>query len=246
MHSISKSQQKLINSLKYKKYRHKNGLFVVEGIKVIKEFLNSSYELEQLYSIADIFSIKNKSINIINPDNLKKVSFLNSPQVALAVFKIKNYKPLKIKTLTLALDGVRDPGNLGTIIRMCDWFGIKKIICSEDTVDCYNPKVVQASMGSLTRVKVYYDSLKEVLEQAHLPIYAADMNGQSIYTSKIEQKAILLMGSESHGISNELQKLVDKTLSIPQFGKHQDTESLNVAMATSIMLSEIKRQSIEM
>ncbi len=245
MHSISKSQQKLINSLKYKKYRHKNGLFVVEGIKVIKEFLNSSYELEQLFSIADIFSIKNKSVHIINPDDLKKLSFLSSPQVALAVFKIKNNKPLKIKTLTLALDGVRDPGNLGTIIRMCDWFGIKKIICSEDTVDCYNPKVVQASMGSLTRVKVYYDNLKKVLEQTQLPIYAADMNGQSIYTSDIEQKVILLMGSESHGISSELQKLVDQTLSIPQFGKHQDTESLNVAMATSIMLSEIKRQSIE-
>lgn len=245
MHSISKSQQKLINSLKYKKYRYKNGLFVVEGIKVIKEFLDSAYQLESLYSIADMFTIENHSVKIINSDDLKKISFLTTPQVALGVFKIKIYKPLKLKAMTLALDGVRDPGNLGTIIRMCDWFGIKKIVCSEDTVDCYNPKVIQATMGSLTRVKVYYEDLKAVLAQTSLPIYAADMNGRPIYASNIEQKAILLMGSESHGISNEIQTLVDNTLSIPQFGKHQDTESLNVAMATSIMLSEIKRRTIE-
>ncbi|NBC58273.1 RNA methyltransferase [Mesohalobacter halotolerans] len=245
MHSISKSQQKLINSLKYKKYRHKNGLFVVEGIKVIKEFLNSNYSLKSLYSIADVFSVKNQTVNIISPKDLKKISFLNSPQVAVGVFKIKTPKPLKIKDLTLALDGVKDPGNLGTIIRLCDWFGIKKIVCSEETVDCYNPKVVQASMGSLTRVKLYYQDLKAVLSQTSLPIYAADMNGQSIYKTELDKKAILLMGSESHGISYPLQALVENTLSIPQFGKHKETDSLNVAMATSIMLSEFKRRTIE-
>lgn len=245
MHSLSKNQQKLINSLKNKKYRYKNGLFIAEGIKVIKEFLNSSYSLHSLYSIADIFPLKHKEIHIISPEELKSISFLTTPQVAVGVFHIKNYKPLKIKSLTLALDGVRDPGNLGTIIRMCDWFGIKKIVCSNDTVDCYNPKVIQASMGSLSRVKLYYEDLYETLRNIEMPVYSADMNGESIYTSTINQKSILVMGSESHGISDKLKSCVDKTISIPQFGKSQQTESLNVAMATSILLSEYKRRTIE-
>jgi len=246
MHSISKNQQKLVNSLKNKKYRYKNGLFVVEGIKVIKEFLNSSYRLHSLFSIADIFTLKNKQINIITPEELKSISFLSTPQVAVAVFYIKKNKPLKIKSLSIALDGVRDPGNLGTIIRICDWFGIKKIICSTDTVDCYNPKVVQASMGSLSRVKLYYEDLNNVIKNSKLSVYAADMNGESVYTSKLNQKSILLMGSESHGISDDLQAHVDQKLSVPQFGKNKNTESLNVAMATSIVLSEFKRRTIEM
>lgn len=245
MQTLSKSHQKLIKSLKYKKYRYKNGLFVVEGIKVIKEFLNSSYRLDQLYSIADIFSTTSDAVQIITPENLKSISFLSTPQVALAIFKIKKYKPLKIKSLTLALDGVRDPGNLGTIIRLCDWFGIKKIVCSLDTVDCYNPKVVQASMGSLSRVRVYYEDLNQVLRQSELPIYIADMDGESVYTSSLNQKSILLMGSESHGVSPELRALAKQSISIPQFGKNQQTESLNVAMATSVLLSEFKRRTIE-
>ncbi len=246
MHSLSKNQQKLINSLKNKKYRYKNGLFVAEGIKVIKEFLNSSYRLHSLYSIADIFQLKHKAIQIISPEELKSISFLTTPQVAVGIFHIKTPKPLKIKSLTLALDGVRDPGNLGTIIRMCDWFGIKKIICSKDTVDCYNPKVIQASMGSLCRVKLYYEDLQGILKNTKMPVYSADMNGESIYTSKIVQKSILVMGSESHGISDELKPYINQTVSIPQFGKSHQTESLNVAMATSILLSEYKRRTIEM
>jgi len=246
MQSISKNQQKLINSLKYKKYRYKNGLFVVEGIKVIKEFLNSSYRLHSLYCIADIFSVKNKTVSLISPEDLKSISFLTTPQVAVAIFEIKTRGNLKVNSLTLALDGVRDPGNLGTIIRLCDWFGIKKIICSKDTVDCYNPKVVQASMGSLTRVKVYYENLIDVLSNTTLPVYTADMHGESIYASTINQKSILVMGSESQGISAEVQELVNHSLSIPQFGKNKQTESLNVAMATSVMLSEFKRRTIEM
>ena len=244
MQNISKNQQKLINSLRYKKYRYKNGLFVVEGIKVIKEFLNSSYRLHSLYSVADIFSIKNNNVNMISPEDLKSLSFLASPQVALAVFQIKEHKPLKIKSLILALDGVKDPGNLGTIIRLCDWFGVKKIICSPDTVDCYNPKVVQATMGSLTRVKIYYKDLQEILAHNNQTVYTADMAGESIYSTSVSQESILVMGSESHGISAEIQKHVNKNLSIPQFGKKQ-TESLNVAMATSIFLSEFKRRTIE-
>jgi len=246
MQSISKNQQKLINSLKYKKYRHKNGLFVVEGIKVIKEFLNSSYTLHSLYSAADIFSLKHNAVQIITPHDLKAISFLTTPQVALGVFEIKPQKPLKLKSLSIALDGVRDPGNLGTIIRMCDWFGIKKLVCSRDTVDCYNPKTVQASMGSLSRVKVYYVDLAEELKQANLSVYGADMHGESIYTADVSQNAVLILGSESHGISKEVEPLVTQKIGIPQFGKSRQTESLNVAMAGSIILSEFKRRTIEM
>lgn len=246
MQTISKNQQKLINSLKYKKYRHKNGLFVVEGIKVIKEFLKSSYPLHSLYSVADIFSLKDKSVNIITPKELKSISSLSTPQVALAVFEFNTLKKLKIKSLSLALDGVGDPGNLGTIIRMCDWFGIKKLICSQDTVDCYNPKTVQASMGSLSRVEVYYLDLKKELEHTQLPIYGADMHGESIYKANVEQDSIIVLGSESHGISNDILPLLTKKISIPQFGKKHQTESLNVAMAGSIILSEFKRRTIEM
>jgi len=245
MHSISKNQQKLINSLKYKKYRHKNGLFVVEGIKVIKEFLKSSYTLRNLYSVADIFSLKDDSVSIISPDDLKSISFLTTPQVALALFEVKEQNTINVKSLSLALDGVRDPGNLGTIIRMCDWFGIKNIICSKDTVDCYNPKTVQASMGSLSRVKLYYVDLYKELKQTELPIYGTDMHGQSIYETDLSQNSILVLGNESHGISDEKSSLITQNISIPQFGKRKQTESLNVAMAGSIIISEFKRRTIE-
>jgi TrmH family RNA methyltransferase len=244
MQSISKNQQKLINSLKYKKYRHKHGLFVVEGIKVIKEFLKSSYTLHSLFSIADIFSIKHDNLQIISPRDLKSISFLSTPQAALAVFEIKHNKALKLKNFSLALDGVRDPGNMGTIIRLCDWFGIRKLVCSSDSVDCYNPKCVQASMGSLTRVKVYYEDLPEVLQKTNLQVYGADMHGESIYTSNLPEDTVLVLGSESHGISDEVNQLMDKTISVSQFGKSKQTESLNVAMAGAILLSEFKRRTI--
>ncbi len=245
MQSLSKNQQKLINSLKYKKYRHKHGLFVAEGVKVIKEFLSSSYTLHSLYSVADIFTTKHKNFQIISQKELKSISFLTTPQAALAVFEIKTNKELRLKKLSLALDGVRDPGNLGTIIRLCDWFGISKIICSKDCVDCYNPKCVQATMGSLTRVNLYYENLSEVLEQTQLPVYAADMQGESVYASQWSENSILLMGSESQGISTELKKYLTKTISVPQFGKLKQTESLNVAIATSILIGEFKRRTIE-
>lgn len=245
MQSLSKNQQKLINSLKYKKYRHKHGLFIVEGTKVIKEFLKSSYKLDSLFSIADIFTSKHKKFQIISPKELKSISLLSTPQAALAVFQIKENKPLKLNKFTLVLDGVRDPGNLGTIIRLCDWFGVTSLLCSADSVDCYNPKCVQASMGSLTRVKVYYDDLQKALSSSNLPIYGADMQGESVYQSNLPKDAILILGSESHGISEAVNKMIIHTLSVPQFGKSQQTESLNVAMACSILLSEFKRRTIE-
>jgi TrmH family RNA methyltransferase len=245
MHTISKNQQKLINSLKYKKYRYKHGLFAVEGIKVIKEFLKSSYTLHSLYSVSDIFTIKHKNVQIISPDDLKSISFLTTPQAALAVFEIKINKPLKVKNLTLALDGVRDPGNLGTIIRLCDWFGVTKLICSKDCVDCYNPKCVQASMGSLTRVKVYYEDLTDILKASKIPVIGADMHGDSVYTTELPKDAILVLGSESHGLSGTIKSCLTTSISVSQFGKNQQTESLNVAMAGAVLLSEFKRRTIE-
>lgn len=144
-------------------------------------------------------------------------------------------------SLKVALDAIRDPGNLGTIIRLCDWFGITQLICSTDTVDCYNPKVVQASMGSLARVEVEYVDLKDYLSNTKLPVYGAFMDGESIYKESLPQEGILVMGNEANGVHPEIEALVNKRISIPRFGELQETESLNVATATAIILSEFKR-----
>ncbi|WP_455169333.1 TrmH family RNA methyltransferase, partial [Aegicerativicinus sediminis] len=159
---LSKSQQKLINSLQNKKYRKKNGLFVVEGVKGVSEFLNSKYILHELFSTEDLFSLP--FVDITETD-LNKISFLQSPNKVLGLFQIPEPKNILDLGLIVALDNVRDPGNLGTIIRLCDWFGVKQLICNEGTVDCYNPKVVQATMGSLTRVNINYLNLSNYLEK---------------------------------------------------------------------------------
>jgi len=245
MQKVSKTDQKLIKSLKYKKYRYKYRLFVVEGIKVIKEFLNSNYELEKLYSVADLFHLENAKLNIVTPAALKSISYLTTPQTAVAVFRMKDISALHLEQFSLALDGVSDPGNLGTIIRLCDWFDVKDILCSETTVDCYNPKVVQASMGSLSRVNVHYLDLKTTLSESKLLKYSSTMDGESVYQAGLSQRSILVMGNESHGVSEDIATIASQKLSIPQFGTSKDTESLNVAMATSIFLSEFKRRTIE-
>ena len=245
MQKVSKTDQKLIKSLKYKKYRYKYRLFVAEGVKVIKEFLNSNYELQKLYSIAEIFDVENTKLNLVSTSDLKAISFLSTPQTAVAIFKMKEALPLQVDNLSLALDGVSDPGNLGTIIRLCDWFDVKTILCSQKTVDCYNPKVVQSTMGSLCRVNVHYVDLEAMLSDSKLIKYTSDMDGESVYQANLSQQAILVMGNESHGVSETISSLSSQKLSIPQFGTSQETESLNVAMATSILLSEFKRRTIE-
>jgi TrmH family RNA methyltransferase len=161
----------------------------------------------------------------------------------VAVFK-KN-KPFNShkSDLILALDNIQDPGNLGTIIRLCDWFGVYKIVCSLDTVDCYNPKVVQATMGSLNRVELVYTDLTDYLQKTKKPIYAAIMDGENVYQSALPKNAVLLMGNEANGISKENLKLVSHKIAIPRFGDFQQTESLNVATATAILLSEFKRNA---
>lgn len=238
---LTQKQRKLITSLRQKKYRVLHKLFVVEGIKVIGEFLNSSYELVNLFSTSsEVFSDYNPTI--ISDKELKKVSALSNPNSALAIFKIPDNSHLEFKNLTLALDAINDPGNLGTIIRLCDWFGIENLVCSKDTVDCYNSKVVQASMGSLTRVQIHYVDVVEELQQTNLPVFIADMNGENVYKTDLPKEGILVMGNEANGISDEVMKVANHIVSIPRFGNLQQTESLNVATATSIFLSEFKRR----
>lgn len=241
---LSKSQIKLIKSLSQKKFRNKHELFVVEGIKGVQEFLDSDFELLSLFVTNAEFEVPDSFVNFIDEKELKKISFLKTPQKALAVFKIPVNKEPEIKDLTLVLDGVRDPGNLGTIIRLCDWFGVENIICSLDTVDCFNPKVVQASMGSLTRVKISYKDLLYLFkENPEIPVVGTMLDGKNIYSEKLPEKAFIIMGNEAKGISEEIQVLITQRISIPQFGKNQETESLNVATATSIVLSEFRRDS---
>jgi TrmH family RNA methyltransferase len=183
----------------------------------------------------------NSGFQVISEVDLKKVSSLKSPNGVLAVFKTPEVKELKDSGLIVALDGINDPGNLGTIIRLCDWFGVVQLICSLDTVDCYNNKVVQATMGSLSRVQINYVDLKNYLIDSKLPKYIADMDGEDVYATSLEKEAILIMGNEANGIRPEIRELCSNKLTIPRFGSVQATESLNVATATAILLSEFKR-----
>ena len=244
---LSKSQIKLITSLAKKKYRKQHRLFVVEGVKSINELLKSDYQLQQLYAIDErVFNVDDSKCHVITENELKKISFLTNPNKALAIFKILKNRPINTNELIVALDNVSDPGNLGTIIRLCDWFGVTDLVCNLETVDCYNPKVVQASMGSLTRVNVTYLDLDNFLKNLNtISVYGTFMEGENVYSAKIEEKSVLIFGNEANGISRNIEDLVTKKISIPQFGAIQETESLNVATATSILLSEFKRRSIE-
>lgn len=239
---VSKNQIKLITSLQQKKYRFANQLFFAEGIKVIQELVESNFELVHLYTTQNDFDqVSNDQKTIISESDLKKISALATPNSCLAVFKIPDEKKVIESGLILALDSVRDPGNLGTILRLCDWFGIDQLICSKDAVDIYNPKVVQATMGSIARVNVNYVDLENVVSQTKLPVFGTFMDGINIYKADLPQEGIIIMGNEANGISPELEKLIKNRLSIPRFGNLQKTESLNVATATAIILSEFRR-----
>ena len=240
--SLSKNNIKLITSLQQKKYRQKHQLFVAEGVKVVNELLASSLEVEHIFSVdASFEASKNCEITLISENELKKVSTLKSPNKVLGLFKIPKEKEINQDKFMVALDGVNDPGNLGTIIRLCDWFGVTELVCSKNTVDCYNQKVVQSTMGSLTRVNISYVDLQDFLSNSKLPVFTADMDGENVYTSSLPEKAVLVMGNEANGISPEIAQTVKHALTIPRFGDLQQTESLNVATATAILLSEFKR-----
>ncbi|MBT8384808.1 MAG: RNA methyltransferase [Bacteroidia bacterium] len=239
---LSKNQIKFITSLQQKKYRFQNGLFIAEGVKVVNELINSSFELEKLYCTEDHgLSLANYKPEILTEKELLKISGLSTPNKVLGLFKIPVASNIKMEGLLLALDDINDPGNLGTIIRLCDWFGVQYLICSKNTVDCYNPKVVQATMGSLTRVHISYVDLDKFLNETSLNIYGATMDGENLGSVSLEKNAIIVMGNESHGLSKGIEALLTKKITIPKFSKSKDIDSLNVATATAIILNELRR-----
>ena len=237
---LSKNQIKWVHSLELKKNRKKEGLFVAEGPKVVGDLLRAGYVARSIFSTTE-----RPNAQLITDDELRKLSFLQHPQEVLAVFEIPHNSSLFTlnSSLSLALDGVQDPGNLGTIIRIADWFGIQTIYCSEDTADCYNPKVVQATMGSLAHVHIIYTDLEVLLQSAHCPIYGTLLDGQNIYQQQLSNEGIIVMGNEGNGISPAIRQLVTHKLLIPNYNTAGETaESLNVAIATAITCAEFRRR----
>lgn len=248
---LSKSQISFVCSLHQKKYRKEYNLFIVEGSKSIIEFINSNYEIEHIYSQKEaITKFNNLSGKIkhteITATELKKISALTTPHDALALVVIPattNMLPESFKNkLTLVLDKVQDPGNLGTIIRTADWFGFKEIICSEETVEAYNPKTVQATMGSLSRIKIHYTDLPSLFELTNIPVYGAFLDGTSIYNTNWEAEGFVVLGNEGNGITKEVEKCVTHKITIPKFG---GAESLNVAISAAIFCTELRRPNVK-
>ena len=248
---ITKARIKLIKSLEQRKQRNLQHLFVAEGPKLVDELLATM----QPFYIAALpeWWHENKSrikqtceADTITQEELQRISFLRAPQQVIALFPIPQhiFNPETAQhELCLALDGIQDPGNIGTILRIADWFGIHNVICSEDTVDIYNPKAVQATMGALARVRVYYTDLPEMLNQCNTPIYGTLLDGNNIYREELDQKGFIVMGNEGNGLSQTIRDLVTQKLYIPNYPiGTQTTESLNVAIATSIVCSEFRRR----
>ncbi len=252
---LSKNQIKLISSLQKKKFRDQEQLFVAEGYKLIHDLLESKLEAKYIVhtnetNISDLLKYNKKLEFIIcSASEIKKISSLKTPSNLVGVFKIQhveiNDNEIK-KSLSILLDNIQDPGNLGTIIRLADWFGIQHIFCSKNTVDLYNPKVIQATMGALSRVKIIYTDLSQLIEKfacADFPIYGTFLEGETIYNSQLNTQGFIIMGNEGKGISSDIKPLVTKKLFIPNFPKDQATsESLNVSIACSIVCSEFRRR----
>ena len=251
---ISKNKIKYIRSLELKKNRNKEGVFVAEGHKVVGDLL-ALQPAQLIVATTDWLQGKNiapeTEVAEVTEEELRKVSFLMHPQQVLAVFRqtaAKDFSPHSIDTtkLSLALDGVQDPGNLGTIIRIADWFGITHIYCSEDTADVYNPKVVQATMGSIARVSVEYGDLAGLVDSlpGDFPVYGTLLDGGNIYRQELDNRGLIVMGNEGKGISPELAKRVNHRLLIPNFPEGRATaDSLNVAIATAITCAEFRRRT---
>ena len=239
---VSKNEIKLIKSLTQKKYRNKYLLFVAEGEKLVNELVKSRFKIKQIYTLENRdIDLDKTLVKFVTEKELRKISNLVTPNSMLGVFEIPAFKkPLK-GGLQILLDGIKDPGNLGTIIRLCDWFGVSQLICSDDTVDCFNPKVVQATMGSIVRVNITYVDIVSYLEKSEMPKYMTLMQGDSIYRQSFPNDAIIVMGNEANGIRPSIQKLADYRITIPKFDLGSNTESLNVATATAVLLSEFRR-----
>lgn len=213
---------------------------MVEGNKIICELPNSNFKIKEILSTdPDKLEFSGIPMTHISENELKKISFLKTPKDSVAVCYIEPEKKMADQSIQLVLDGIQDPGNLGTIIRLADWFGIEQIICSEDTVDFYNPKVIQASMGSFTRVNMMYCDLVDYLSKTENINIGTDMDGENIYQFEKPQKLNLILGNEGNGMRSETEKLLHKSISIPRFGKSKSTESLNVSMAAGIILGQL-------
>lgn len=236
---ISKNQIKFVRQLEQKKYRRKEGLFVAEGPKVVGDLLRAGFKAHTIFATSE-WESQGQTFQEVSDEELRRVSFLQHPQRVLALFFIPTESVPSVSSLSLALDDVQDPGNLGTIIRIADWFGIDTIYCSENTADAWSPKVVQATMGSIARVNIIYTDLQELISKAQVPVYGTLLDGQDIYTQELSKEGIIVMGNEGNGISAPIRKLINRRLLIPQF--HEGPESLNVAIATAITCSEFRRR----
>jgi len=241
---MSKKELQLIRSLKNKKERNEHGLFVVEGVKAVKELLASHIKVHSVYAVKKFEGIESPAV-LVTDGEFAKISSMKSPQGILACARKPSYT-LTIaelrNELTLALCGIRDPGNMGSIVRTADWFGIKNIICSEDTCDIYNPKAIAAAMGSAFKVKTHYINLENFLSQAQtakIPIYASVIDGGNIYHSKLSEYGIILIGNESRGVPGGNSGAADIKISIPRFGS---AESLNAALACAVLCAEFRRR----
>ncbi|HSI89648.1 MAG TPA: RNA methyltransferase [Adhaeribacter sp.] len=246
---LSKAIIKYINSLQIKKYRFLHQTFVVEGAKSVRELLASGFEIEKLFVTDDFLQKYGKQLDkrcayeVVTEQQLVQAGTYGSNNAALAVARMKELPPLKLtgSEMLLALDDVRDPGNLGTIIRIADWYGIKHLICSETCADFYNPKTIAATMGSFARVSAYYVNLPEFLakQAGRFKVYGADMHGENIHGMNLKPSGILVMGNEANGIRPEVREFVTDLVKIPGFGQ---AESLNVATATAILVDNFFRQ----
>ena len=245
---LTKSLLQLVISLRDKKSRREHGLFVAEGEKLVVELLTSDITVRQIFALPEWRAQSQVAVEIIRvtPVELARMSNLETPNQVLAVAEVPTYtldERIAEESLTLVLDGINDPGNLGTIIRTAEWFGVRHIICSKNTVDVWNPKVVQSSMGSCFRVQVNYHDLPPLLtalRAAGLRLLAGTLDGANLYEAELPAKSVLIIGSESHGVSPEVLALIDQRIKIPSYSPHID--SLNASIATSIILSEMRRR----
>ena len=263
---VSKNQIKLIRQLDQKKYRRREGLFVAEGPKVVGDLLRAGFRPTAVFATEEwgradaafpsvrssasepvvVDKYLSEPVTLVSDDELRKLSFLQHPQQVLALFPIP--EPLTqgfdVNGLCIALDGIQDPGNLGTIIRIADWFGISTIYCSEGTADAWNPKVVQATMGSIARVNIIYTDLARLIDSIQVPVYGTLLDGENIYTQPLSSEGLIVMGNEGNGISPDIRQRITHRLLIPDFHDGETAESLNVAIATAITCSEFRRRSM--
>jgi TrmH family RNA methyltransferase len=247
---VSKNKIKFIRSLEKKKFRDESACFLAEGNKLIADII-PFFECECLMAktswLATQGDIRAKELIVAEDGDIEKVSLLKTPQDVLAVFRqpqtILDNETLN-NELSLVLDGIQDPGNLGTIIRLADWFGIRRLICSPDTADVYNPKTVQATMGAIARVRVFYVSLPDWLDRMDgIPVYGTFLDGKNIYGETLSPSGLIVMGNEGNGISPLVEKRITQKLYIPNYpSEAETTESLNVATATAIVCSEFRRR----